>query len=93
MVNLFLPNNVDDLPEVEPIQPDLAPAIPEPALVDENEEPEEEEFEDEEEFEKEEPQEEEEDMEVALVHKVDLATPKKCDDIHIVTNDFSSVCD
>ncbi|GJZ18998.1 putative reverse transcriptase domain-containing protein [Tanacetum coccineum] len=67
MVNVFPPDHVDDLPEVEPNQPDLAPAIPEPALVDENEEPEEEEeFEDEEEFEEEEPQEEEEDMEVDI---------------------------
>ncbi|GJS40327.1 hypothetical protein Tco_0565370 [Tanacetum coccineum] len=60
MVNVFPPDHVDDLP-------DLAPAIPEPALVDENEEPEEEEeFEKEEEFEEEEPQEEEEDMEVDI---------------------------
>ncbi|GJT58872.1 putative reverse transcriptase domain-containing protein [Tanacetum coccineum] len=67
MVNVFPPDHVDDLPEVEPNQPDLAPAIPEPALVDENEEPKEEkeEFEDEEEFEEEEPQ-EEEDMEVDI---------------------------
>ncbi|GJZ25381.1 hypothetical protein Tco_0569634 [Tanacetum coccineum] len=54
------PNHVDDLP-------DPALAIPEPALVDENEEPEEEEeFKDEEEFEEEEPQEEEDDMEVDI---------------------------
>ncbi|GJV22005.1 zf-CCHC domain-containing protein [Tanacetum coccineum] len=60
MVNIFPPDHVNDLPEVEPNQP-------EPALVDENEEPEEEEeFEDEEEFEEEEPQEEEEDMEVDI---------------------------
>ncbi|GKD05846.1 hypothetical protein Tco_1180820, partial [Tanacetum coccineum] len=68
MVNVIPPDHVDDLPEVEPNQPDLAPAIPEHALVDENKEPEEEEeFEDEEEFEEEEPQEkEEEDMEVDI---------------------------
>nr|GEV30357.1 hypothetical protein [Tanacetum cinerariifolium] len=60
MVNVFLPDYVDDLPEVEPNQP-------EPALVDENKEPkEEEEFKDEEEFEEEEPQEEEEDIEVDI---------------------------
>ncbi|GJR75500.1 zf-CCHC domain-containing protein [Tanacetum coccineum] len=61
MVNIFPPDHVNDLPEVEPNQP-------KPALVDENEEPEEEEeeFEDEEEFEEEEPQEEEEDMEVDI---------------------------
>ncbi|GKD99534.1 putative reverse transcriptase domain-containing protein [Tanacetum coccineum] len=41
MVNVFPPDHVDDLPEVEPNQPDHALAIPEPALVDENEEPEE----------------------------------------------------
>ncbi|GKD06593.1 hypothetical protein Tco_1181567 [Tanacetum coccineum] len=62
MVNVFPLDHVDDLHEVELSQPDLALAIPEPALVDENEEPEEE-LEDEEEFEEEEPQ-EEEDMEV-----------------------------
>nr|GEW79059.1 putative reverse transcriptase domain-containing protein [Tanacetum cinerariifolium] len=66
MVNVFPPDHVDDLPEVEPNQPDLAPAIPKPALVDENEEPEEEEKfeEEEEEFEEEEPQ--EEDMELDI---------------------------
>ncbi|GJS91031.1 putative reverse transcriptase domain-containing protein [Tanacetum coccineum] len=66
MVNVFPPDHVDDLLEVEPNQPDLAPAIPEPALVEENEEPKkEEEFEDQEEFEEEEPQ-EEENMEVDI---------------------------
>ncbi|GJW16304.1 putative reverse transcriptase domain-containing protein [Tanacetum coccineum] len=43
MVNVFPPDHVHDLLKVEPTQPDLAPAIPEPALVDENEEPKEEE--------------------------------------------------
>ncbi|GJR49688.1 hypothetical protein Tco_1400209 [Tanacetum coccineum] len=61
MVNIFPPDHVNDLPVIEPNQPDLAPAIPGPALVDENEEPEEEE-----EFEEEEPQEEGEDMEVDI---------------------------
>ncbi|GJZ71768.1 hypothetical protein Tco_0635619 [Tanacetum coccineum] len=60
MVNIFPPDHVDDLPEVEPNQPELV-------LVGENEElEEEEEFEDEEEFEEEEPQKEEEDMEVDI---------------------------
>ncbi|GKA04052.1 hypothetical protein Tco_0676833 [Tanacetum coccineum] len=61
MANVIPPDHVDDLPNP-------ALAIPEPALVDENEEPgeEEEEFEDEEEFEEEEPQEEEDDMEVDI---------------------------
>nr|GEU62750.1 hypothetical protein [Tanacetum cinerariifolium] len=60
MVNVFPPDHVDDLP-------DLAPAIPEPALVDENEGPKEgeKEFKEKEEFEEEEPQ-EEEDMEVDI---------------------------
>ncbi|GJW91225.1 putative reverse transcriptase domain-containing protein [Tanacetum coccineum] len=67
MVNVFPHDHADDLPEVEPNQPDLAPAIPEPALVNENEElEEEEEFKEEEEFEEEEPQEEEEDIEVDI---------------------------
>ncbi|GKE57436.1 hypothetical protein Tco_1496621, partial [Tanacetum coccineum] len=43
MVNVFPPDHVDDLPEVEPNQTDLAPAIPKHALADENEEPKEEE--------------------------------------------------
>ncbi|GJZ60856.1 putative reverse transcriptase domain-containing protein [Tanacetum coccineum] len=48
MANVFPPDYVDDLLKVEPNQPDLAPAIPEPALVDGNEElEEEEEFEEE----------------------------------------------
>ncbi|GJW65520.1 zinc finger, CCHC-type containing protein [Tanacetum coccineum] len=60
MANIIPPDHVDDLP-------DPALAIPEPALVDENEEPEEEEeFEDEEEFEEENPQEKEYDMEVDI---------------------------
>nr|GFB58053.1 hypothetical protein [Tanacetum cinerariifolium] len=54
------PDHVNDLPEVEPNQP-------EPALVDENEEPKEEKyFKDEEEFGEEEPQEEEEDIKVDI---------------------------
>nr|GEW34108.1 reverse transcriptase domain-containing protein [Tanacetum cinerariifolium] len=57
MVNVIPPDHVDDLP-------DLALAILEPALVDENEKSEEEEFKDEKDFEEEEPQKEEDDMEV-----------------------------
>ncbi|GJR99567.1 hypothetical protein Tco_0316076 [Tanacetum coccineum] len=52
MANLIPPDRVDNLP-------DPIPAIPEPDLVDEDENPEEEEFEEEEE-----PQEEEEDMDI-----------------------------
>ncbi|GJW52074.1 hypothetical protein Tco_0093425 [Tanacetum coccineum] len=52
---------VDDLPVVEPNQPDDVPVIPEPVLVDEDEDPEEEEFKEEEE-----PQKEEDDMEVDI---------------------------
>ncbi|GJS13696.1 hypothetical protein Tco_0408168 [Tanacetum coccineum] len=55
MVNVFPHDHADDLPEVEPNQPDLAPAIPEPALVNKKEE-----LEEEEEFK------EEEDMEVDI---------------------------
>nr|GEV31622.1 hypothetical protein [Tanacetum cinerariifolium] len=65
-VNVFPPDYVDDLPEVKPNQPDLAPAIPEPVLIDENEElEEEEEFKEKKEFNEEESQ-EEEDMEVDI---------------------------
>ncbi|GJU78773.1 hypothetical protein Tco_1275843 [Tanacetum coccineum] len=70
IANIIPSDHVDDLPIVEPIKNPiqfLALAIPEPALVDENEEPEEEEeFEDEEEFEEENPQEKEYDMEVDI---------------------------
>ncbi|GKE95450.1 hypothetical protein Tco_1580305, partial [Tanacetum coccineum] len=60
MANVIPPDHVDDLPNP-------ALAIPEPALVDENEEPKEEEkFKDEEEFEEEEPQEEDDDIEVDI---------------------------
>ncbi|GKA78435.1 hypothetical protein Tco_0784972 [Tanacetum coccineum] len=79
MMNVFPPDHVDDLP-------DPALAILEPALVDENEEPEEEEeFEDEEELEEEEPQEEEKDMEVdieeeenepELIYSYDMVGPE-----------------
>ncbi|GJU08283.1 putative reverse transcriptase domain-containing protein [Tanacetum coccineum] len=54
MANVIPLDHVDDLPVVEPNQPDVVPVIPEPVLVDEDEDPEEEEFEEEEE-----PQEEE----------------------------------
>ncbi|GKF03838.1 hypothetical protein Tco_0034506, partial [Tanacetum coccineum] len=58
MENVIPPDHVDDLPVVEPNQPDAALVIPEPVLVDEDEDLEEEEFEEEEE-----PQ-EEEDMDI-----------------------------
>ncbi|GKE70844.1 hypothetical protein Tco_1528916 [Tanacetum coccineum] len=45
MVNVIPPDHVDDLPVVEPNQYDDVPAIPEPVLVDEDEDPKEEEFE------------------------------------------------
>ncbi|GKA21389.1 hypothetical protein Tco_0701378 [Tanacetum coccineum] len=57
MANVIPPDHVDDLPVVEPNQPDVVPVIPEPVLVDEDEDPKEEEFEEEE------PQ-EEEDMDI-----------------------------
>ncbi|GKA98474.1 hypothetical protein Tco_0826411, partial [Tanacetum coccineum] len=49
MANVIPPDHVDDLPVVEPNQPDDVLVIPEPVLVDEDEDPEEEEFEEEEE--------------------------------------------
>ncbi|GJY83473.1 hypothetical protein Tco_0496849 [Tanacetum coccineum] len=61
MANVIPPDHVDDLPIVKPNQPDDVPVIPEPVLVDEDEDLEEEEFEEEEE-----PQEEEDDMEVDI---------------------------
>ncbi|GJY89585.1 hypothetical protein Tco_0504781 [Tanacetum coccineum] len=60
MVNVIPLDHVDDLPIVDPNQPDDVPIILEPVLVDEDKE-EEEEFEGEEE-----PQEEEDDMEVDI---------------------------
>ncbi|GKE33948.1 hypothetical protein Tco_1453270, partial [Tanacetum coccineum] len=76
MVNAIPPDHVDDLHEVEPNQPDLALAIPEPALVDENEEPEEEE-----EFEEEEPQEEEKDMEADPLNPSPPASDSEPEDV------------
>nr|GEY30004.1 reverse transcriptase domain-containing protein [Tanacetum cinerariifolium] len=58
MVNIIPLDNVDDLPVVEPNKHDDVLVVPEPVLVDEDEDPKEEEFEKEEE-----PQEEEDDME------------------------------
>ncbi|GKD91599.1 hypothetical protein Tco_1367106, partial [Tanacetum coccineum] len=49
MVNIIPPDHVDDLPVVEPNQPDVVLVIPEHVLVDEDEDPEEEEFKEEEE--------------------------------------------
>nr|GEZ22807.1 hypothetical protein [Tanacetum cinerariifolium] len=45
--NVIPPDRVDDLPVVEPNQPDVVPVIPKHLLVDEDEDPEEEEFEEE----------------------------------------------
>ncbi|GJS13550.1 putative reverse transcriptase domain-containing protein [Tanacetum coccineum] len=59
--NVIPPNHVDDLPVVEPNQPNDVIVIPEPVLVNKDEDPEEEEFEEEEE-----PQEEEEDMDIYI---------------------------
>nr|GEV62929.1 reverse transcriptase domain-containing protein [Tanacetum cinerariifolium] len=59
MVNVIPPNRIDDLPIAEPNHHDDVPVVPEPILVDEDEESKEEEFKEEEE-----PQEEEDDMEV-----------------------------
>ncbi|GKD98687.1 hypothetical protein Tco_1382584 [Tanacetum coccineum] len=62
MANVIPPDHVDDLPIVEPNQPDDVRVIPEPVLVNEDEDPEEKEFKKEGE-----PQEEEEDnMEVDI---------------------------
>ncbi|GJW85301.1 hypothetical protein Tco_0158446 [Tanacetum coccineum] len=49
MANVILLDHVDDLPVVVPNQPDVVPVIPEPVLVDEDEDLEEEEFKEEEE--------------------------------------------
>ncbi|GJS54139.1 hypothetical protein Tco_0627501 [Tanacetum coccineum] len=68
MVNVIPPDLVDGVPVVEPNQPDVVHVIPEPVLVDEDEDPEDEEFEEEEE-----PQ-EEDDMEVDI--KEDENEPK-----------------
>nr|GFD49658.1 hypothetical protein [Tanacetum cinerariifolium] len=44
MVNEIPPDHVDDVPVVESNQHDDVPVVPEPVLVDEDEESEEEEF-------------------------------------------------
>ncbi|GKB46503.1 hypothetical protein Tco_0897256, partial [Tanacetum coccineum] len=45
MANVIPPDHVDDLPAVEPNQPDAIHVISKPVLVDEDEDPKEEEFE------------------------------------------------
>ncbi|GKD57131.1 reverse transcriptase domain-containing protein [Tanacetum coccineum] len=74
MVNVIPPDHVDDVPVVEPNRHDDVPVIPEPILVDEDEDPKDEEFEEEE------PQEEEDDMEVDIEeddNEPELAYPYK----------------
>ncbi|GKA66354.1 hypothetical protein Tco_0766162 [Tanacetum coccineum] len=61
MVNVIPPDHVEDVPIVEPNQHDDVLVVPEPVLVDEDEDLKEEEFEEEEK-----PQEEEDDMEVDI---------------------------
>ncbi|GKF93698.1 hypothetical protein Tco_0283398, partial [Tanacetum coccineum] len=61
MVNVILPDHVDDVPAIEPNQHDDVPVVPEPVLENEDEDPEEEEFEEEED-----PQEEQDDMKVDI---------------------------
>nr|GEW15181.1 hypothetical protein [Tanacetum cinerariifolium] len=61
MVNVIPFDHVDDVPIVEPNQYDDVLVVPEPIVVDEDEDPKEEEFEEEEE-----PQEEEDDIEVDI---------------------------
>nr|GEV02213.1 hypothetical protein [Tanacetum cinerariifolium] len=61
MANVIPPGHVDDLPIVEPNQPDVVLIIPEHVLVDDDEDLEEEEF-----TEEEEPQDEEDDMKVDI---------------------------
>ncbi|GJZ57530.1 hypothetical protein Tco_0613024 [Tanacetum coccineum] len=61
MVNEIPPNHVDAVLVVVPNQHDDVPVVPEPILVDEDEDPEEDKFEEEED-----PQEEEDDMEVDI---------------------------
>ncbi|GKC37990.1 hypothetical protein Tco_1050374 [Tanacetum coccineum] len=74
MVNLIPPDHVDDIPIVEPNQHDNVSVVPEPVLVDEDEDPKEDEFEEED------PQEEEDDMEVNIEedeNKPELTYPYK----------------
>ncbi|GKD07361.1 hypothetical protein Tco_1187046 [Tanacetum coccineum] len=60
MVNVVLPDHMDDVPVVEPNQHVDVPVVPEPILVDKDEDLEEDEFEEED------PQEEEDDIEVDI---------------------------
>ncbi|GJX12765.1 hypothetical protein Tco_0204523 [Tanacetum coccineum] len=67
MLNVIPPAYVDDVPVVEPNQHDDVPVIPEPVLVDEDEDPKEEEFKEEEE-----PQEEKDDMKSELEDVIEV---------------------
>ncbi|GJS96268.1 hypothetical protein Tco_0803236 [Tanacetum coccineum] len=74
MVNVIPPNHVDDLPIVEPNQPDDILVIPEHVLVDEDEVPKEEEFEEKE------PQEEEDDIESERKDVIEVEDMVKLED-------------
>ncbi|GKA02812.1 putative reverse transcriptase domain-containing protein [Tanacetum coccineum] len=99
MVNVIPPDHVDDVPVVKPNQHDDVPVIPEPVLVDEDEDVEEEEFKEEEE-----PQ-EEDDMEPEDMIKVedtiefeDETVPTSVHEVRyinslLVRDGFSFVCD
>nr|GEZ52326.1 hypothetical protein [Tanacetum cinerariifolium] len=69
MVNIIPPDHVVEVPFFEPNQHDDVPIVPEPVLVNEDEDPKEDEFEEEED-----PQEEEDDMEIDI--KEDENEPK-----------------
>ncbi|GKA11290.1 hypothetical protein Tco_0690723, partial [Tanacetum coccineum] len=80
MVNVIPPDHVDDIPIVEPNQHDNVFVVPEPVLVDEDEDPAEDEFEEED------PQEEEDDMEVDPLNPSPPASESEPEDAIKVEN-------
>ncbi|GJX42445.1 hypothetical protein Tco_0257435 [Tanacetum coccineum] len=84
-VNLIPPDHVDDVPVIEPNQHDDVHVVPEPVLVDEDEDPEEDEFKEEEE-----PQEEEDDMEVDPLNPPPPASESEPEDVIEVEDEVES---
>nr|GEX20677.1 reverse transcriptase domain-containing protein [Tanacetum cinerariifolium] len=75
MVNVIPSNHVDDVPVVKPDQHDDVPIVPEPVLVDEDEDTKEDEFEEEED-----PQEEEDDIESEPEDAIEVENPIEHED-------------
>nr|GEW83786.1 putative reverse transcriptase domain-containing protein [Tanacetum cinerariifolium] len=88
MVNIIPSNHVDDVPVVEPDQHDDVLVVPEPVLVDEDEDSEEDEFKEEED-----PQKEEDDIELEPEDAIEVENPIEHEDeiIHDSVHEMASL--